>query len=261
MTLRIDYLFKIDGLYHSVNYYRSETTMDIESMPAPAVTGIDSLTYSDTEAEEGKTYFVRFGAVGTGGIEKISDEIKVVARASLWFATEVVMSMTSSAASSYHTKTGTATTSSMSLTMDNSAKWSGGVIAQNGKIYCVPVNATDILVIDPVANTATRSNMGVLMGGTNKWRGGVLAGNGKIYFAPYNATDILVIDPIANTATRSNMGANLSGTNKWIGATLGGDGRIYCVPYDATDILIIDKHVDVASLPLKVVLSPHLNKL
>ncbi|MEG2433267.1 MAG: hypothetical protein RSB25_16630, partial [Acinetobacter sp.] len=247
MTLRIDYEFKIDGLYHSVNYYRSETNMDTASMPAPIATGIESLTYSDLTVEEGKTYFVRFGAIGVSGIEKISDEIKVIAKSSLWFEINIVMDMLSSAANSYHTKTGTASTSNMSATLDSSAKWAGGVLAPSGKIYCVPVNATDILIIDPITNTATRSNMGATLSDTNKWRGGVLAPNGKIYCIPYNATDILIIDPVNNTATRSNMGASLTGTAKWFGGALGPDGKIYCAPYSSADILIIDPVTNTAT--------------
>ena len=117
MTLKIDYVFKIDGLYHSVNYYRSETNMDTASMPAPIVTGIESLTYSDLTVEEGKTYFVRFGAVGTGGIEKISDEITIVARIGLWNDYAIVINLINDASDVYHAFTGTASISTMSTTL------------------------------------------------------------------------------------------------------------------------------------------------
>ena len=32
-------------------------------------------------------------------------------------------------------------------------KWAGGVLAGDGKIYCVPWAATEVLVIDPVTRT------------------------------------------------------------------------------------------------------------
>ena len=113
-----------------------------------------------------------------------------------------------------------------------------------------------------LTGNATRSSMGASLGsGDRKWAGGVLGPDGKIYCVPDNSSDILIIDPLTQTATRSSMGASLSGSDKWAGAVLGPDGKIYCVPRSASDILIINKHVDVTPLPLKLALSPHLNKL
>lgn len=76
MSIEIDFSYAIDGFYHSVNYYRSETPMNPESMPVATATGITGTTYTDTTAESGKTYYVRFGVV-RNGIEKISNEIVV----------------------------------------------------------------------------------------------------------------------------------------------------------------------------------------
>lgn len=76
MTIEIDFTYAIDGFYHSVNYYRSDAPMNIDSMPQPTVTDINGLTFVDTTAENNKRYYVRFGAV-RGGIEKISNEIVV----------------------------------------------------------------------------------------------------------------------------------------------------------------------------------------
>lgn len=74
--MNIDYTFKVDGLYHSINYYRSETPMDINSMPIATAAGITGLSYSDETAEAEKAYYVRFGSVRSD-VEKISDEIRV----------------------------------------------------------------------------------------------------------------------------------------------------------------------------------------
>lgn len=78
MTIEIDFSYVIDGFYHSVNYYRSETPMNPESMPAATATGITDSTYTDTTATKGINYYVRFGSVRSG-IEKISEEIRVLA--------------------------------------------------------------------------------------------------------------------------------------------------------------------------------------
>ena len=89
----------------------------------------------------------------------------------------------------------------MGATLTGTAKWYGEVLSPNGKIYSIPFNSTDILIIDPVANTATRSAMGATNLSHNaKWIGGVLAPNGKIYGIPYNSTNILTITPELNTS-------------------------------------------------------------
>ena len=81
--------------------------------------------------------------------------------------------------------------------LSGTAKWVGGVLAPNGKIYGIPCNATTVLEIDPVTKTAT--TFGSLSSGTAKWDGGVLAPNGKIYGIPRNATTVLEIGPIYNS--------------------------------------------------------------
>eukprot|EP01051_Picozoa_sp_SAG22_P024038 SAG22_NODE_6479_length_849_cov_0.740000_1_plen_273_part_10 len=75
-------------------------------------------------------------------------------------------------------------------------QWHSGVLAGNGKIYGIPANAEQVLIIDPSTDTADTSSItGVSVG--NKWVGGVLAGNGKIYGMPTNAEQVLIITPAA----------------------------------------------------------------
>jgi len=93
----------------------------------------------------------------------------------------------------------TATRSDMGATLTDSSKWHGGVLGPDGKIYGVPHNSTDILIIDPVSGTATRSDMGATLTDSSKWAGGVLGPDGKIYGVPLNSTDILIIDPVSVT--------------------------------------------------------------
>ena len=101
--------------------------------------------------------------------------------------------------------------------------------------------------------------MGVDLSGTNKWRGGVLGAEGKVYGIPASSANTLVINPNKQTATRPTLGA-IAGDAKWCGGVLAGDGKIYCIPYFATSILMINKNANVPSLPLRTLLSPHLNK-
>ena len=76
MSIEIDFSYAIDGFYHSVNYYRSLSPMDPESMPAATATGITGTTYTDTTATVGTIYYVRFGSVRSG-VEKISNEYRL----------------------------------------------------------------------------------------------------------------------------------------------------------------------------------------
>ncbi len=130
---------------------------------------------------------------------------------------------------------------------ETDSKWWGGVRGTNNKIYGIPFNAEDILIIDPATNTATRSTMVADMTGTNKWASGCRGPDGKIYCVPYGAPDVLIIDPVAGIALRTDFGLDLRDTNKWAGAVLGADKKIYGIPRDSSNILIIDPAKGTAS--------------
>ena len=125
-------------------------------------------------------------------------------------------------------------------------KYIGGVLAPNGKIYCVPHNATQVLIIDPLALTYTL--MAGAIAGSAKYAGGCLSTfNGKIYCAPHDATDILVIDPSTDTWTQVASGLP-AGSSKWYGICHGADGYLYAIPSSSTDILRIDPSTDTTSV-------------
>ena len=92
MNVEIDFTYAIDGFYDSVNYYRSETSMNPTSMPSATAVGIVGKTYTDTSALSNKTYYVRFGSV-TSGVEKISNELIVSTAVSdsLWANVELLV--------------------------------------------------------------------------------------------------------------------------------------------------------------------------
>jgi hypothetical protein len=126
-------------------------------------------------------------------------------------------------------------------------RWFGGVLAPNGKIYCMPRNSGMVLVIDPLNNSATTTNFGLTLSDSTKWIGGVLGANGKVYGVPRTATDVLVIDTSNDTATRTDFGLDLSAANKYQGGVLAPNGKIYCVPRAATDMLVIDPATETAT--------------
>ena len=68
-------------------------------------------------------------------------------------------------------------------------KWSGGVLAPNGKIYGIPNNSN--LIIEITTDTYGISLINTNKTNTEKWKGGVLANNGFIYTIPHYENSIL----------------------------------------------------------------------
>ena len=105
-------------------------------------------------------------------------------------------------------------------------KWTGGVLAPNGKIYGIPSTANSVLIYDP--KTKEVDTTIEVMSGNSKWSGGVLAPNNKIYCVPDSLANrnILVIDPKSNTTELYPFVKN----GRWAGGVLAPNGKIYCVP-------------------------------
>lgn len=79
MTNRLELNWKLDGFVDEQRYYCSETPIDTENLPVPkAIIVGDARTYTDTAIDVDKTYYVAVGSV-RGGIEKVSQELKVFA--------------------------------------------------------------------------------------------------------------------------------------------------------------------------------------
>jgi hypothetical protein len=94
-------------------------------------------------------------------------------------------------------------------------KWSGGVLASDGVIYCAPFNSPRVLAFDPIARAAELVGPAFPAGG-GKWSGAVLGPDGRTVFCvPYNSDRVLAFD----TAARS---AELLGGGRGGGG--GGDG-------------------------------------
>ena len=106
-----------------------------------------------------------------------------------------------------------------------SLSYFGGVLARNGKIYCAPYNATNVMEIDPIRRTLT--TFGTVAAGAAKYLGGALGPNGKIYCAPLLATTILEIDPDRRIV--STFGST-SGFGYQAGAITLRNGTILCSP-------------------------------
>jgi hypothetical protein len=79
-----------------------------------------------------------------------------------------------------------------------SAAYVGGVLMPDGRVFCVPRNATSASIYDPVANTVS-----TVAGfpGSDAYIGGVLMPDGRVFCVPHNATSASIYDPVANTVS------------------------------------------------------------
>lgn len=127
-------------------------------------------------------------------------------------------------------------------------KWIGAVRAQNGKIYCIPYNASNVLVIDPTNDSTT--TIGTVASGGQKWRGGCLSPiNGKIYGMPYDSDTVLVIDPATNNVSTIGPIPSVGVTTaRFAGCVMSTSGKLYGIPYTASSVLSIDTSTDSLSV-------------
>jgi hypothetical protein len=143
-------------------------------------------------------------------------------------------------------ESGTVDPDAISFSAVATYKWIGGVLATNGKIYCIPREPLRVLIIDPALNAVELE--GNLPTDSNKWAGGVLGPDGKIYGIPRDYHSVLIIDPITDTADANGISlppgppVYPSDPDKWTGGVLAPNGKIYCVPNSADSVLIIDPH-------------------
>lgn len=124
----------------------------------------------------------------------------------------------------------------ISINGDNSYKWSGGVLATNGKIYGIPYNSNNMLIIDTSNNTYSLYGS---LSGVDKWSSGVLAPNGRIYGIPSSSNSILKFYPQDQSFSNIDI-SQYSGNLKWSGGVLAPNGKIYCIPHNSNSILLID---------------------
>jgi hypothetical protein len=119
----------------------------------------------------------------------------------------------------------------------------GGVLAPNGRIYCIPGNGNNVGIINPYNDTIDTTSISGLPSGF-KYLGGVVSTNGKIYCIPLNATNVGIIDPVTNTIDTTTISMtnypDLSAGGKFWGGVLGTNGKIYCVPRGVNYVGIID---------------------
>lgn len=131
----------------------------------------------------------------------------------------------------------------LSTITTTSNNYGGGVLAPNGKIYYIPLNASNVGVMDPSDNSFTTIlSSETALSSSLKYNGGILAPNGKIYCIPFNASNVGVIDPRTDSFTTIS-GPNLA-TQKYVGGVLAPNGNVYCIPFNASNVGVINTNND-----------------
>lgn len=123
----------------------------------------------------------------------------------------------------------------------------GGCLAQNGMIYCAPLNNTQVLKIDPMANTAS------LIGDNSQLSGYgfismILAPNGNLYSAPWISSSepyvILEVIPATDQVNLIQFTPPTGEYPEYHGGVLAPNGKIYFVPIGNTQnsvsIMVLD---------------------
>ena len=64
----------------------------------------------------------------------------------------------------------------------------GGVLLPDGRVFCVPYNATQARTYDPSTNTVSLVGSSGSFPGNNAYIGGVLLPDGRVFCVPHNAT-------------------------------------------------------------------------
>jgi hypothetical protein len=137
-------------------------------------------------------------------------------------------------------------------------RWFGGVLGPNGKIYCIPRNSPNILILDPLQSPPTLVALGKRGA---QYFGGALGPDGNIYCIPRTANEYLKIIPGVRTTpgaptTTDALGPGVTsiGTSGFFGGVLAPDGRIYGIPNEGSGLRLV-KALDVASGTTEIVLS------
>ena len=120
--------------------------------------------------------------------------------------------------------------------------WTTPILAPNGKMYCVPMDGRDILVIDPDRNSFYLLK-NIAPSGADKYRSGCLGPDGKIYFTPFGVQHVAVFDPQYETldTTTITIGGDALPAASYSTAIFDPNSmKMFFIPNSATSLAFID---------------------
>eukprot|EP00592_Proboscia_alata_P022273 CAMPEP_0194402598 /NCGR_PEP_ID=MMETSP0176-20130528/1283_1 /TAXON_ID=216777 /ORGANISM="Proboscia alata, Strain PI-D3" /LENGTH=192 /DNA_ID=CAMNT_0039200017 /DNA_START=64 /DNA_END=639 /DNA_ORIENTATION=+ len=116
-------------------------------------------------------------------------------------------------------------------------KWNGGVVAENGCLYCVPANSNRVLEYNPATNTSATIGRDLSEYGELKWNDAVIGNDGNIYGLPHKSGTVLIINPSTKTVDVVDISQERWGRKQkgwYSGGVLAADGMIYIIPCHST---------------------------
>jgi hypothetical protein len=120
----------------------------------------------------------------------------------------------------------------------------GGVLLPDGRVFCVPRNATQARIYDAAGGY---TDVGAAPC-AYAYYGGVLLPDGRVFCVPHSATQARIYDAAGSF---TDVGAAPGGA-AYFGGVLLPDGRVFCVPHSATQARIYDaagSFTDVGAAP------------
>lgn len=134
-------------------------------------------------------------------------------------------------------------------TLTGSLKYQGGALADNGKIFCAPSSAQNMLIINTNDDTYQQLSIPELSAGTFKYGGICWVPSIRcVVCCPQHAKSFLWVnvDTLAygffdqNGTTTSDTDGALVATGKFYGIYVGEDGRLYNIPYQSKEVCVVN---------------------
>jgi len=113
--------------------------------------------------------------------------------------------------------------------------YSGGIFAQDSKIYLAPSNAANIGVVNTTTGQFSVIDIASALESFSsselhrQWKGGVQADSGLVYFIPYNVRKIGVFDPVSASFSTIQIDVEAS-VNIYSGGVVSSDQKVYFIP-------------------------------
>jgi hypothetical protein len=190
----------------------------------PTSIGIKTTTLS-ISASRGSTKNV---SIQGSGIATTWEQLSSSVQSPSWFYTtenqDLRTNWFSLFSSSADTIYNTITSSNTAINSDGSkaSTYLGGVLMRDGRVFCVPAEATYAIIYNPSTNSITAVGS---FPGNYAFSEGCLMKDGRVYLAPYNTTAARIYDPTTNTFTIPS--GTFPGNYNHIGAILLPNGKIF----------------------------------
>lgn len=120
--------------------------------------------------------------------------------------------------------------SAVSGTYPGAVAFDGGVLLKDGRVFCVPFNATQGYIYDPNSNSVSTTAAGSFPG-NGAFAGGVLLPDGRVFCIPAYSQTARIYDPVTgNVTTPSGSFHSLVNQTAFSGGVLLPDGKVLCIP-------------------------------